>query len=120
MKSTIATGLIFRKQPELDVVCHIEQIDRPVVGFAAELVQIGLDARIVELGRVLGPIVVLVGEFGRVLSDLFGNRREGSRLLLRVDHVPGRVELPLEEIEFFAALRGQVLHLDTDFFGQCV
>ena len=77
----IEAGLILRLQPEFDVVGDIEQIDRPVVGLAAELLQIGLQAHLVELGGVLRPIFILVGQLVGVLGDLLGDRRKGARLL---------------------------------------
>ena len=115
----IEARLIFRLQPEFDVVGHIEQIDRPVVGLAAELLQIGLQAHLVELARVIRPILLGVGKLLGVFGDLLGDRHEGARLLFRVEHVLRRVECATEKIEIFAvAFGGELLHLHAEFAAE--
>ena len=107
--------LILSEQTEFDIVGDIEQIDRPIVGLAAELLEVGLQAHVVELAGIGRPIVMLVGKLVSVGGDLLGNRQKSSGLLLRVDHVLRRMELPAEKINVLAlAFGGEFLHLDAE------
>ncbi len=68
---------------------------------------------------MLRPLVVIVDKLVGVRRDLLGDRCEGARLRLGVDHLLRRMEFAAEEIKVLAiALHGKRLQFHAELFGE--